>query len=148
MSSPSRVQQKSYFRTPIYLRKNPSLLPPITVKIRPLDPYIEPIPTPASLARIRSDVKYVTPNDDNCDFWVKLRQHLANEPTVHSEHRGNQQTLNKVVRIFVSSTFTDFFNEREMLIKHVGKLIISIVSILHEISFLYLQTKPKHHKKT
>ncbi|CAF3689165.1 unnamed protein product [Adineta steineri] len=53
------------------------------------------------------------------DFWIKLREHINNERLKSYDKHGNQRTSNKVVRIFVSSTFTDFFNEREVLIKKV-----------------------------
>lgn len=53
------------------------------------------------------------------DFWIKLREHLNEERSKPYETHGNQRTSNKVVRIFVSSTFTDFFNERESLVKKV-----------------------------
>ncbi|CAF1487348.1 unnamed protein product [Adineta ricciae] len=56
---------------------------------------------------------------DASKFWVKLGEHVAKEPLPNSNDRGHQRTPNKVVRIFVSSTFTDFFNEREVLIKQV-----------------------------
>ena len=56
---------------------------------------------------------------DASEFWVKLGQHIAKEPLPNPNDRGHQRTPNKVVRIFVSSTFTDFFNEREVLIKQV-----------------------------
>jgi hypothetical protein len=54
------------------------------------------------------------------DFWTRLGEHIQIEQTSmpYTSH-GNQHTRNKVVRIFVSSTFTDFFNEREVLIKKV-----------------------------
>ncbi|UJR37208.1 hypothetical protein I4U23_029917 [Adineta vaga] len=56
---------------------------------------------------------------DVSEFWAKLRRHIANESLSNPDDHGCQQTPNKVVRIFVSSTFTDFFNEREILIKKV-----------------------------
>ena len=56
---------------------------------------------------------------DVLDFWTKLREHIDTERLTPYEQHGNQRRSNKVVRIFVSSTFTDFFNEREVLIKKV-----------------------------
>jgi hypothetical protein len=50
---------------------------------------------------------------------MRLYEDIAKERLKHSNDHGNQKTPNKVVRIFVSSTFTDFFNEREVLIKRV-----------------------------
>ena len=32
----------------------------------------------------------------------------------------------KVVRVFVSSTFTDFHNEREILVKQVGSKVFAV----------------------
>lgn len=64
----------------------------------------------------------ISPRNDSSEqnhFWIQLRQHINTERVKPYDKHGNQRTTNKVVRIFVSSTFTDFFNEREVLIKKV-----------------------------
>lgn len=41
---------------------------------------------------------------------------------------SNLKTMSryKAIRVFVSSTFTDFFNEREVLVKNVKKNLITL----------------------
>jgi hypothetical protein len=119
MSNPSRSQQRFPFRVPVRLSRNLKL-PPITTPIRPIEQ--ENIPIKSSLSIHSVDIEYETPAIDIKDFWIKLRKHIANEKLEQYDDHGNQQTPNKVVRIFVSSTFTDFFNEREVLIKKVMKI--------------------------
>lgn len=119
MSNPARLQQRSPFRTSVRVRRNYPILPPITQVIRPIELDLPPIKS--SLSTDSVDVICETPSEDPRDFWNSLHQHLANEPRADENNHGNQRTPNKVVRIFVSSTFTDFFNEREVLIKKVGR---------------------------
>jgi hypothetical protein len=121
MSNPTRSQQRFPFRTPVRVQRNYRKLPPITQTVRPIEQENEP--TGSSLSTADVDIKCETPPVDAKDFWTKLRQHIANERLKRYDDHGNQQAPNKVVRIFVSSTFTDFFNEREVLIKKVRKYI-------------------------
>jgi hypothetical protein len=145
MSNPTRSQQRFPFRIPVRLYKNYRRLPPITATIRPIEqenePIISPIPSKKQenepiISPIRSierenepiksslsinnvDIECETPRIDQEDFWINLHKHIAKERLKHHDDHGSQRTRNKVVRIFVSSTFTDFFNEREVLIKKV-----------------------------
>ncbi len=131
MSNPSRSQQRFPFRVPVRVQRNNCKLPPITQIALPQEHDDELTKSPISISTV--DIRHETPpppklrprtpasappsNAD--DFWVQLRQHIANETVKQPDAHGSQQTPNKVVRIFVSSTFTDFFNEREVLIKKV-----------------------------
>ena len=90
----------------------------LSVPIHPGYPVLPPIsPTHQSVEQESSSSN--TNNIDVKDFWIQLREHIHSERLKPSNEHGNQRTSNKVVRIFVSSTFTDFFNEREVLIKKV-----------------------------
>jgi hypothetical protein len=113
--------------TPVRIHSNYPVLPPITATNRSTEQESQPIQSSLNVPQI--DVKCETPPVDSKDFWVRLREDIAKERLEHSNQHGNQQTPNKVVRIFVSSTFTDFFNEREVLIKKVMKTI-TIKSLL------------------
>ncbi|CAF1128328.1 unnamed protein product [Adineta ricciae] len=93
----SRQQQQLPLEFPVQVHPGYSVLPPISSSSSECD-------------KTSSDVK---------DFWIKLREHINSERLKPYDKHGNQRTSNKVVRIFVSSTFTDFFNEREVLIKKV-----------------------------
>jgi hypothetical protein len=121
MSNPTRSQQRFPFRTPVRIQRNCRRLPPITATIRSIEQENESLHSSLSFTKI--DVKCETPTSppsvDAKDFWVRLREDIAKKRLEDSNQHGNQQTPNKVVRIFVSSTFTDFFNEREILIKKV-----------------------------
>ncbi len=118
MSNPTRTQQRFPFRTSVRVQRNNPRLPPITTPIRPLEQQEdEPIPSALSFSKI--EVKCETPPIQSKDFWVRVHEDIAKERLENFNERGNQNTPNKVVRIFVSSTFTDFFNEREILIKKV-----------------------------
>ncbi|CAF1677389.1 unnamed protein product [Rotaria magnacalcarata] len=118
MSHPSKSQQRFPFRATVHIRKNFRKLPPITKPIRPLEEDSR-VPS-SSLSVTNVDLKYESPPPIGVDdFWNKLHQQIANQTSEHNDDHGNQNTPNKVVRIFVSSTFTDFFNEREVLIKKV-----------------------------
>lgn len=125
MSNPSRSQQRFPFRAPVRLYRNYRRLPPITSIIRPIEQENEPTKSSLSIGTV--DIEYETPSTDTRDFWIKLREHIANEQSKNYDDHGSQQTPNKVVRIFVSSTFTDFFNEREVLIKKVRKNINKLI---------------------
>ncbi|CAF0886903.1 unnamed protein product [Didymodactylos carnosus] len=73
------------------------------------------IPADNSLVQRNNDIPTIVEQ-----FWSQLRQHIASQTTKNDNwNHGLQKTNNKVVRVFVSSTFTDFFNEREVLIKKV-----------------------------
>jgi hypothetical protein len=126
MSNPSSSQKRFPFRVPVRVQRNNCKLPPITQIALPEEHDDELTKSPLSISTV--NIRHETPppppprvpppsNAD--DFWVQLRQHIANETVTHPDAHGSQQTPNKVVRIFVSSTFTDFFNEREVLIKKV-----------------------------
>jgi hypothetical protein len=121
MSNPIRSQQRFRFRNLFRIRSNYPTLPPITATTRSTEQENEPVQSSLNVAKI--DVKCETPPVDAKDFWVRLHEDITKERLEQSNKHGNQQTPNKVVRIFVSSTFTDFFNEREVLIKKVMKII-------------------------
>ena len=118
MSHPSKSQQRFPFRTLVHIRKNIRRLPPIRSTIRPIE---EERSIQSSLSSTSTNIKYETPRLDDTEFWVKLREHLASEISECENTHGSQNAPNKVVRIFVSSTLTDFFNEREILVKKVIK---------------------------
>jgi hypothetical protein len=123
MSNPSRSQQRFPFRAPVQVRRNYRKLPPITQTIQPIEQENEPTKSSLSIGSV--DIEYETPPPppvEAPDFWVRFRENITKERLKHYDNHGNQQTPNKVVRIFVSSTFTDFFNEREVLIKKVMKI--------------------------
>lgn len=125
MSNPARLQQRSPFRTQVRVRRNFPVLPPIG-QVTPTPLPLSKVPsviesTRSSLSIQNVEVECETPTEDPRDFWIRLHEHLDNELTENRTNHGNQRTLNKVVRIFVSSTFTDFFNEREVLIKKVRR---------------------------
>jgi len=122
MSNPTRSQQRFPFRIPVRLYKNCRRLPPITATIRPIEQENEPIISPirsierenepikSSLSINNVDIEYETPRIEHEDFWINLHKHIAKERLKHhDDDHGSQRTPNKVVRIFVSSTFTDFF---------------------------------------
>ena len=117
MSNPSRSQQRFPFQTTVRIRRNYPKLPPITPTLQSIEKENEP--TKSTLSTTNVDIECKTPPADAKDFWIKLREHIDKERAKHGIDHGNQRTPNKVVRIFVSSTFTDFFNEREVLIKKV-----------------------------
>ncbi|CAF0801098.1 unnamed protein product [Adineta steineri] len=147
MSSPFRQQRSFPCRIPVRISRNYSKLPPITPSIHSIDDEnrstkttntprsVDQInlsrqPTPivnsteynnfkSSLSIDSTDIDHEISPKDVSEFWTKLRQHISKETSKNSDNHGCQQTPNKVVRIFVSSTFTDFFNEREVLIKQV-----------------------------
>jgi hypothetical protein len=133
MSNPSRLQQRSPFRTSVRVRRNYPVLPPITQIIRPIEAVRESIKSPLSIDSV--SVACETPSEDPRDFWIKLHEHLAHETRADEHNHGNQRTPNKVVRIFVSSTFTDFFNEREVLIKKVGPRVHLATAFLYSLLF-------------
>jgi hypothetical protein len=49
------------------------------------------------------------------DFWTRVNRQISDFRTSYEQ----APKPSKVIRIFVSSTFTDFFNEREVLVKQV-----------------------------
>ena len=98
MSDTPSSQQQLPLEFPVQVHPGYSVLPPISSS------------SSSERDKTSSDVK---------DFWIKLREHINSERLKPYDKHGNQRTSNKVVRIFVSSTFTDFFNEREVLIKKV-----------------------------
>lgn len=101
MSDPPNSQQQIPLEFPVQVHKGYPILPPILPTTST---------TEVSCEKVSPDVK---------DFWIQLREHINTERLKTYDTHGNQRTSNKVVRIFVSSTFTDFFNEREVLIKKV-----------------------------
>lgn len=121
MSHPTKTQQRFPFRTAVRLQRNYRKLPPITQEIRPIE---ENGLSKSSLSIASVDIKYDVPQIDvNVNnFWDRVFENIASKNPENYIDHGCQQTPNKVVRIFVSSTFTDFFNEREVLIKKVGNL--------------------------
>ena len=52
------------------------------------------------------------------------------KPKNHFKKLSNTKKYNKSIRIFVSSTFTDFFDEREILVKKVKKITEKILIVL------------------
>lgn len=113
MSDAPNSQQQSPPRFPVQVHPGYPILPPIpstnhTVKQENSSSDINTVDV--ACEKISIDVK---------DFWVKLREHINSDRLKSYDKHGIQRTSNKVVRIFVSSTFTDFFNEREVLIKKV-----------------------------
>lgn len=57
--------------------------------------------------------------------WKEIGQQCeAYKPSTIKQ--GQQSSGWKVIRVFVSSTFTDFFNEREILVKKVPNMSINI----------------------
>ncbi|CAF4588702.1 unnamed protein product [Rotaria sp. Silwood1] len=116
MSHPSKSQQRFPFRTLVHVRRNYRKLPPIVQTARSIE---ENGSSKSSLSPTTIDFRYETPPLDTNNFWDRLHEHIANQTLEHNDDHGRQQAPNKVVRIFVSSTFTDFFNEREVLIKKV-----------------------------
>ncbi|CAF0736436.1 unnamed protein product [Rotaria sordida] len=116
MSHPSKSQQRFPFRALVHVQRNYRKLPPITQTIRPIE---ENGSLQSPLSIINVDIKCETPQLNENNFWDKLHEHIASQTLEYNNDHGNQKTPNKIVRIFVSSTFTDFFNEREVLIKKV-----------------------------
>lgn len=138
MSDPTRQQRRFVSRVPVRISRNYSKLPPISITTSSADfehgsarssepatsSKLNPIVAPPGQnenSAVAADRKadQDASSVDVEQFWLRLRQHLAKEPQPNPDDRGSQQTVNKVVRVFVSSTFTDFFNEREVLIKRV-----------------------------
>ncbi|CAF4441256.1 unnamed protein product, partial [Adineta steineri] len=135
MSSPFRQQRSFPCRIPVRISRNYSKLPPITPSIHSIDDEnrstkttntprsVDQInlsrqPTPiinsteynnfkSSLSIDSIDIDHEISPKDVSEFWTKLRQHISKETSKNSDNHGCQQTPNKVVRIFVSSTFTD-----------------------------------------
>lgn len=58
------------------------------------------------------------------DIWkqidYQIKSNATNQP---AEHKFDAEVTRRfrVIRVFVSSTFTDFFNEREVLVKQVTR---------------------------
>lgn len=119
MSNPLRSQQRFPFRVPVQLYRNYRKLPPITPPITP--PIHENSKTVLTSSTKNVEIPSESSKINAKDFWNHLCEHLAEEKSKPYENHGSQQAPNKVVRIFVSSTFTDFFNEREVLIKKVRR---------------------------
>ena len=104
MSDASNAQQPVPSRSPVQVHPGYPILPPISSTHQPAE---------------QENASSTTNDADVNNFWIQLREHINTERLKPYDKRGNQRTSNKVVRIFVSSTFTDFFNEREVLIKKV-----------------------------
>lgn len=54
------------------------------------------------------------------EFYSDKPKQIHYEEEIIEINKLTKQKAHKAIRIFVSSTFTDFFNEREMLVKQVG----------------------------
>jgi hypothetical protein len=52
-------------------------------------------------------------------IWLNIDAELTSGAKKQSLNDTSIKTSHKAIRIFVSSTFTDFFNEREILVKQV-----------------------------
>lgn len=117
MSNPTRSQQRFPFRTTVRVRRNYPTLPPITPTTPSSRYESEPTALSSSLGHI--DLQFEATPRDTRNLWVRLNEDITKEQSKFLPNHGNQRTATKVVRIFVSSTFTDFFNEREILIKRV-----------------------------
>ncbi|CAF4774553.1 unnamed protein product [Rotaria magnacalcarata] len=112
-SNSQQQQQQFSLSFPVQVHPGYPILPPIL----PTNHSVEQENSSSNTNNI--DVECEKISIDVNDFWTKLREHINRERLKSYDKRGNQRTSNKVVRIFVSSTFTDFFNEREVLIKKV-----------------------------
>lgn len=55
--------------------------------------------------------------------WEKIEEECANFNTNKGTHFSASKLKSRIVRVFVSSTFTDFHNERENLVKKVCNFI-------------------------
>ncbi|UJR29657.1 hypothetical protein I4U23_017205 [Adineta vaga] len=106
MSDTSNCQQEIPLEFPVTVHPGYPVLPPISSTNQSIEQEI-------SSNNINIESEKIK------DFWINLREHISRERLKLYNNHGNQRTSNKVVRIFVSSTFTDFFNEREVLIKKV-----------------------------
>lgn len=113
MSDGSNSRQQFSLEFPVPVHPGYPVLPPIS----PTNNSVEQATSSSNTNNVDiereetcMDVKY---------FWIKLREHINAERLKSYDKHGNQTRSHKVVRIFVSSTFTDFFNEREVLIKKV-----------------------------
>ena len=113
MSDPPNSQQQTPLEFSVQVHKGYPILPPIL----PTNHSVEQAQSSVNTNNIEVEGEKLS--TDVKDFWVKLREHINTEKLKSYDKHGNQRTSNKVVRIFVSSTFTDFFNEREVLIKKV-----------------------------
>ncbi|CAF1350468.1 unnamed protein product [Rotaria sordida] len=113
MSDASNSQQQFPLDFPVHVHPGYPILPPIS----PTNHSVEQKNSSSNTNNV--DVECEKISIDVKDFWIKLREHINRERLKSYDNHGNQRTSNKVIRIFVSSTFTDFFNEREVLIKKV-----------------------------
>lgn len=78
------------------------------------------------------------------DCWNIIdTQCIANSATAGKLVGSNVSSVRKgkwrTVRLFVSSTFVDYFNEREVLVKKVGDYLFSVVEYKSsDISYFYI----------
>ena len=113
MSDAANTQQPLPVEFPVPVHPGYPILPPISPRDRTVEQEN------SSLNATDANVECEKISTEVKDFWIKLREHIKDERLKPYNQHGNQRRSNKVVRIFVSSTFTDFFNEREVLIKKV-----------------------------
>ena len=113
MSDASNSQQQFPSTFPVQVHPGYPILPPIL----PTNHSVEQENSSSNTNNVGVECEKISV--DVKDFWIKLREHINRERLKSYDTHGIQRTSNKVVRIFVSSTFTDFFNEREVLIKKV-----------------------------
>jgi hypothetical protein len=113
MSDALNSQQQFPLKFPVQVHPGYPILPPISR----INHSVEQENSSSNTNNVDVECEQISP--DVKDFWMKLREHITRERLQSYDKHGNQRTSNKVVRIFVSSTFTDFFNEREVLIKKV-----------------------------
>lgn len=113
MSNTPISQQQLPLEFPVPVHPGYQILPPIS----PSNHSVEQQSSSSNANNVDAESEKIS--IDVKDFWIKLREHINGERLKSYDKHGNQRTSNKVVRIFVSSTFTDFFNEREVLIKKV-----------------------------
>ena len=111
MSDASNSQEQLPLEFPVPVHPGYPILPPIL----PTTQSVEQANSSSSTDNVGCEKVFTNVKE----FWIKLREHISTERLKPYDKYGNQRTPNKVVRIFVSSTFTDFFNEREVLIKKV-----------------------------
>jgi hypothetical protein len=78
-------------------------------------------------------------------IWINIDAEFTSRANKQSLNDTSKKTSHKAIRIFVSSTFTDFFNEREILVKQVilikNIILIFILSIKIKFSKVFPELK-------
>lgn len=62
------------------------------------------------------------------ETWLQVEKQIKNFQSKYPIYLNNSEPVAKAfktIRVFVSSTFTDFFNEREILVKRVNFSILA-----------------------